>query len=167
MLSIFVFYPTKNPRFLRQFRLRKRWSLVADGTSWAVGIHEPFDIIRPALERLALLACVVVEIIGTVADTLWLVVLHGIPDLAADAEPAIPLFTVIRRSLGEKAGHVRRPFSNNRATACRSVYSPRMPSFVASEGKTGPVLRLPNAAAKSVAQKGVRGTKCGSPFLVR
>ena len=76
-------------------------------------------------------------------------VLDGIADLAIDAEFAIPVFTVVRRSFGENVGHVSLPFSNNRATACRNVYSPSMPSLVSSEGNTGPLSRLPMAAAKS------------------
>ena len=52
----------------------------------AAGLHDLLDVIRPPMQGLALLVSVVVEIIGTVADALWLMVLHGIPDLARDAE---------------------------------------------------------------------------------
>ena len=69
---------------------------------------------------------------------------------------AIPVFTVVRRSFGENVGHVSRPFSNSRATACRNVYSPSMPSFVSSEGKTG-LFAVADGSGEKLNAKGNEG----------
>jgi hypothetical protein len=44
------------------------------------------DVLCPRLQSLALLISIIVEIIGAVADTFGFVILHGVPDLARDAE---------------------------------------------------------------------------------